>query len=72
MGTGTADMIRIAKEILHALALKDSSNFRENYLEPTVKVALIERIYPNNPNHPKQKYRLTEKGLKIKETLKKH
>ena len=72
MGTGTADMIRIAKEILHALALKHTGNFRENYLEPTLKVELIERIYPNNPNHPKQKYRLTEKGLKIKETLKKH
>jgi hypothetical protein len=67
MGTGTADMIRIAKEILHALALKHTGNFRENYLEPTLKVG--ERIYPN---HPKQKYRFTEKGLKIKETLKKH
>lgn len=69
MGTGTADMIRLAKEILHALALKHTSNFRENYLEPTVKVALIERIYPNNP---RQKYRVTAKGLKIKETFKKH
>lgn len=61
MGTGTADMIRIAKEILHALVLKHTSNIRENYLEPTVKIVLIERIYPNNPNHPRQKYRLTEK-----------
>ena len=69
MGTGTADMIRIAKEILHALALKHTGNFRESYLEPTLKIGLIERIYPNNP---RQKYRLTEKGLKIKETLKKH
>jgi ATP-dependent DNA helicase RecG len=56
MGTGTADMIRIAQEILHALALKHTGNFRENYLEPTLKVELIERIYPN---HPQQKYRLT-------------
>ena len=72
MGTGTADMIRIAKEILHALALKHTSNFRENYLEPTLKLEPIKRIFPNKPNHPKQKYRLTEKGLKIKETLKKH
>ena len=69
MGTGTADMIRIAKEILHALALKHTSNFRENFLEPTLKVGCIERIFPNNP---RQKYRVTEKGLKIKETLKKH
>jgi hypothetical protein len=69
MGTGTADMIRIAKENLHALALKHTGNFRENYLEPTLKIGLIERIYPNNP---RQKYRLKEKKLKIKETLKKH
>ena len=60
------------KEILHASALKHIGNFRENYLEPTLKVELIERIYPNNPNHPRQKYRLTEKGLKIKGKIKKH
>ena len=69
MGTGTADMIRIDKEILYALALKHTSNFRENYLEPKLKLEPIKRIFPNNP---RQKYRLTEKGLKIKETLKKH
>jgi DNA-binding HxlR family transcriptional regulator len=40
-------------------------------LEPTLKVQLIERIYSNNPNHPRQKYRLTEKGLKIKGKIKK-
>jgi ATP-dependent DNA helicase RecG len=72
MGTGTAEMIRNAKEILHALAVKHTSNFRENYLEPTLKIGLIERIYSNNPIHLRQKYRVTEKGLKIKETLKKH
>ena len=72
MGTGTADMIRIAKEILHALALKHTSNLRENYLEPTLKLEPIKRIFPNKPNHPRQKYRVTAKGLKIKETLKKH
>jgi hypothetical protein len=55
MGTGTVDMIRIAKEILHVLALKHTSNFRENYLEPTLKLEPIKRIFPNKPNHPKQK-----------------
>lgn len=61
-----ADMIRIAQEIIQVLALKHTGNFRENYLEPTLKVG--ERIYPNNPNHPIQKYRITEKGLKIWKT----
>ena len=27
-------------------------------------------LYPNQPHHPKQKYRLTEKGLKVLHTLK--
>jgi hypothetical protein len=25
----------------------------------------VEMIYPDKPNHPKQKYRLTAKGLRI-------
>jgi ATP-dependent DNA helicase RecG len=60
-----------SKEIILALTLKHTGNFRENYLEQTLNIGLIERIYSNNPNHRRQKYRLTEKGLKIKETLKK-
>jgi ATP-dependent DNA helicase RecG len=60
-----------AKEILDALVLKHKGNFRENYLEPTLKVELIERMFPTKPNHPKQKYRLTELGDKIKKTLQK-
>jgi chemotaxis methyl-accepting protein methylase len=59
------------KEILHALALKHTGNFRENYLEPALKEGLIERMFPTKPNHPKQKYRLTEMGDKIKKTLRK-
>ncbi len=48
-----------SKEIILALTLKHTGNFRENYLEPTLNIGLIERIYPNNPNHPQRKYRLT-------------
>ena len=61
-----------SKEIIQALELKHTGNFRVNYLEPTLKIGLVERIYPNKPNHPKQKYRLTEKGLEIKVRIKKH
>jgi DNA-binding HxlR family transcriptional regulator len=60
-----------AKEILDALALKHKGNFRENYLEPALKEGLIERMFTTKPNHPKQKYRLTEMGDKIKKTLRK-
>ena len=59
------------QEILEGLALKHKGNFRENYLEPALKEGLIERMFPTKPNHPKQKYRLTEMGDKIKKTLRK-
>ena len=50
--------------------LKDRENFLDNYLKPALSERLIEPLYPNQPRHPKQKYRLTEKGLKVLHTLK--
>lgn len=44
-------------------------NYRRNYLEPPLKEGLIEQLFPNKPNHPKQKYRLTEKGNLLKDSL---
>lgn len=54
------------KEIQQALELKHEGNFRENYLEPGLEIEVIEMKYPNSPNHPNQKYVLTEKGTEIK------
>jgi hypothetical protein len=28
----------------------------------------VEMIYPDKPNHPKQKYRLTAKGIALKDS----
>ncbi len=50
------------KEIMEQIGLKEKSNFLENYLYPAIKLLLVEPLYPNSPKHPKQKYRLTEKG----------
>lgn len=58
------------KELLEKMGLKDRENFLDNYLKPALSERLIEPLYPNQPRHPKQKYRLTEKGLKILHTLK--
>ncbi len=52
------------KEIMDELGLKDKSNFLEHYLYPAIKLYLAEPIYPGKPNHPEQKYRLTDKGKK--------
>lgn len=57
------------KEIQEALELKHAGNFRENYLDPAMEIGLLELKYPDNPNHPKQRYLLTERGMVIKEQV---
>ncbi|MCC5917639.1 MAG: hypothetical protein JJU02_09990 [Cryomorphaceae bacterium] len=57
------------KDIQRALQLKHEGNFRDNYLEPAIEDGYIKMKYPDSPNHPKQRYLLTEKGI---EALKKH
>ena len=47
------------------IGLKDKSNFLELYLYPAIRLDLVEPIYPEKPKHPRQKYRLTEKGLDL-------
>lgn len=56
-------------EIQDALGLKHKGNFRVNYIDPALEHGFIELKYPENPNHPKQKYMLTEKGEKLKKTM---
>ena len=53
-------------EIQNAIGLKDAKHLRENYLEPAIAAGLVQMKYPNSPNHPKQKYLLTEEGLILK------
>lgn len=48
------------KEIMELFDLKSAKRFRENYIQPALVEGAIERLYPDRPNHPKQKYRLTD------------
>ncbi len=57
------------KEMLSALNLKDRENFMINYLNPVIKEGVIAMLYPDKPRHPRQKYRLTDKGLTIYKNL---
>ena len=52
------------KEIMDLLQLKNRSYFSKEYLKPALETGLLEPIYPEQPSHPKQKYRLTDKGKK--------
>lgn len=47
-----------------------SINFRTDYLTPAVYNGYIELTIPDKPNSQNQKYRLTAKGLALKEALK--
>ncbi|RLD55192.1 MAG: transcriptional regulator, partial [Bacteroidetes bacterium] len=53
-------------EIQDALQLKHREYFAEHYLIPAVYQGYIELKYPDNPNHPQQKYKLTNKGESYK------
>lgn len=57
------------KELQAALELKHIGNFRENYIDPALDQEIIQMKYPDSPNHPKQRYLLTEKGKEILKNL---
>lgn len=50
------------KEAMAAIGLKDRKNFTEYTLNPALKSGAVCPLYPDKPNHPRQKYRLTVKG----------
>ncbi len=58
-------------EILKSVNLKDRVTLKQVYLNPALKAGYIEMTQPNSPNSPTQKYRLTDKGLKLQEELRK-
>jgi predicted HTH transcriptional regulator len=57
-------------EIQKILQLKHDDYFRLNYINPTLEKQFIELLYPDSPNHPKQKYKLTDKGKALQILLK--
>lgn len=48
------------KDIMLLFNLNSAKRFRENYITPALSDGAIERLYSDQPRHPKQKYRLTE------------
>lgn len=53
-------------DLMNLCEMKSRKRFRENYITPAIEDGAIERKYPDQPNHPKQQYRLTEKALEWK------
>lgn len=57
------------KKLMDSLGLKQRRNFMVNYIEPSIKDGLVTLLYPESPRHPRQKYKLTVKGLAIFQEL---
>lgn len=57
-------------ELQELLSIKNRDYFRTNYLVPAINKGYIEPTIPDKPNSQNQKYRLTAKGLALKEKLK--
>lgn len=57
------------KQLTELCGFKDPKHFREDYMYAALEEGAIERLYPDTPNHPKQKYRLTEAALAWKKSL---
>jgi ATP-dependent DNA helicase RecG len=55
------------EELQEKLNLKDREYFRKAYLNVAITEGLIEMTIPDKPKSIHQKYRLTEKGKKVKE-----
>lgn len=75
VSTQVEELIKIFKgehtrqDLQDKLKLANRENFRKNYLQSALDEELIELTIPEKPNSSKQKYRLTEKGILMKEKL---
>ena len=52
-------------QIMKVLRLKHRPNFLEYHLNPAIQEGFVRMLYPNSPNHPRQKYLLTVKGMAL-------
>lgn len=60
-----SDKLLSVKEIMELMLLKDRKSFLYGYLYPAIESGFVELLYPENPKHPRQKYRLTDKGKEL-------
>ncbi|AHF01120.1 transcriptional regulator [Thiomicrospira aerophila AL3] len=53
-------------ELQQKLGLRNNEHFRKHYLKPALIAGVVEMLYPDKPNSPKQKYLLSRLGRAIK------
>lgn len=57
-------------ELQELLSITNRDYFRMDYLNPAINNGYIELTIPDKPNSRNQKYRLTVKGIALKDALK--
>ena len=57
------------KQLMEKVGLKHRPTFLENYINPAMKDDFIRLLYPEKPNHPRQKYLLTVRGMAVYDEL---
>ena len=57
-------------EMFFSMGLADRTKFRRKYIHPLLEIGMLELTIFDKPNSRNQKYRLTAKGLVLKEKLK--
>lgn len=51
------------------LSPKSRRLFKEQYIDKALEQGLIAMTHPESPRHPQQKYKLTEKGIIVLNTI---
>ena len=59
-----------SKGLKELLQLKNDEHFGKKYIKPALKLNVIEMTIPDKPRSSKQKYRLTKKGIELKNNYK--
>ena len=57
-------------DLQRLLSIKNRDHFRTDYLNPAISNDYVELTIPDKPNSRNQKYRLTAKGIALKDALK--
>ena len=65
----SVDEILKVYKLLYKQVYKSKGYFKKHTIQPALLDGYVEMIHPDKPNHPKQKYRLTAKGLALKNSL---
>ena len=58
-------------ELFAGMNLSNQTKHRKKYLDPLLKIGLVEMEFPDKKTSPNQRYRITESGKKLLKVLNK-